>query len=527
MLRVIIADDEARVCRLVQMLADWDALGMEVIGTASNGFEALEMVESLKPDILITDIRMPGCDGLELIGKAKRISPNLEIALISGYAEFEYAQTAMHYDVGGYILKPIKKDVLTSILEKLGKKCTERITSAITVENLRRDSSKTHDLLRNRLLDDLLHKRLNAPSIGQLQSEYGFNIQDGLLQAIILKMDYNPDNFSDSSIAVIQRKVEELFDSTVFCLCTEKIFRFHKSAGYGLLNYEPVKHGQIRRALRQYLNQLVAQKLILSAVEFSLAASKAVRAAEELPAIMREAQNAICERIVEGTGRLLEGVLPESQINARKLLDKYNRALDHIIDSPDAGEAEKAAGSLKYEAGRISGVRGFELLDLVMAAGRMFAIRFGMEEGSGLLQAFEERGGSCGSVDKLFGCLCDFQKQLIDLRLRDSEAIRPIRIAKQYIHQHFNEQITLEDVCAATGFSVSYFSTMFKKETGEGFSKYLIRVRIDHAKTLLQDTNLSIAEVCDRVGYSDLKHFTSTFKKMTSLNPGQYRKLYG
>jgi len=487
MLKVIIADDEARVCRLVQMLADWDAFGMEVIGTASNGFEALEMVKNLNPDILITDIRMPGCDGLELIGKAKQISPNLEIALISGYAQFEYAQTAMYYDVGGYILKPIKKDVLTSILEKLGKKCRDRAASALIVESLRQDSNKSHDLLRNRLPQDLLNKRLEAPTREQLHSEYGFYIQDGLLQIIILKMDYNPENFRGASIAVIQKKVEEILDSAVFSLCLTSVFQFHGSAGYGVLNYEPKRHDQIRRGLRQYLNQLVAQKLILGDVEFSLAVSKAVDAAEKLPIIMRDAQNALTERIVEGTGRLLEAVLPASQVNARKLLDKYNRDLDYIVDTPGIEEADKAACALKHEVGQIPGIRGYELLDLILAAGKMLAVRLNIKEESGLLREFEERCDICGSVDKLFDCLRDFQRQLINAVLiqRESEAIRPVRIAKQYIHQHYNEPITLEDVCAATGFSASYFSTMFKKETGEGFSKYLIRVRIDRAKALL------------------------------------------
>ena len=82
-------------------------------------------------------------------------------------------------------------------------------------------------------------------------------------------------------------------------------------------------------------------------------------------------------------------------------------------------------------------------------------------------------------------------------------------------------------VCAATGFSVSYFSALFKKESGEGFSKYLTGVRMEHAKELLQESNLPVSEICARVGYNDLKHFTQTFKKYTNLSPAQYRKLYG
>ncbi|MEG2187728.1 MAG: response regulator, partial [Clostridia bacterium] len=92
MLKVIIADDEERVCRMLQILPDWTALEMEVAATAANGIEALQAIERDPPDILITDIRMPGCDGLELIARAKQLAPEIEIIIISGYAHFEYAQ---------------------------------------------------------------------------------------------------------------------------------------------------------------------------------------------------------------------------------------------------------------------------------------------------------------------------------------------------------------------------------------------------------------------------------------------------
>ena len=126
MIRVIIADDEKLICRLVQALADWDSLGMEVAGTAENGLEALQLVEALEPDILITDIRMPGCDGLELIRRAKELRPQLEVVIISGYAHFEYAQSAIQFGVGNYLLKPIKKEELMDTLRKMKERCEAR-----------------------------------------------------------------------------------------------------------------------------------------------------------------------------------------------------------------------------------------------------------------------------------------------------------------------------------------------------------------------------------------------------------------
>ena len=115
-LKVVIADDEERICQLIQALIDWKYLGMELVGVAHNGIEAYEAVREQKPDILITDIRMPGFSGLELIEKVKDICPDMEVIIISGYAHFEYAQQAIRFGVGHYLLKPINKAELTETL---------------------------------------------------------------------------------------------------------------------------------------------------------------------------------------------------------------------------------------------------------------------------------------------------------------------------------------------------------------------------------------------------------------------------
>ena len=104
-LKVVIADDEVRICQLIQALVDWDSLGMNVVGVAHNGEEACETVQNCQPDILITDIRMPGCSGLELVQRVKDADPDLEVVIISGYAHFEYAQQAISYGVGYYLFK--------------------------------------------------------------------------------------------------------------------------------------------------------------------------------------------------------------------------------------------------------------------------------------------------------------------------------------------------------------------------------------------------------------------------------------
>lgn len=119
MLKVIIADDEEQICMLIQALVDWAAMDMEIVGIAHNGLEALEFVKKYHPDILVTDIRMPGCNGLELIEAVKKRNREIEVVIISGYAEFEYAQSAIKYGVGDYLLKPINQEQLLLHFEKI------------------------------------------------------------------------------------------------------------------------------------------------------------------------------------------------------------------------------------------------------------------------------------------------------------------------------------------------------------------------------------------------------------------------
>ena len=110
---------------------------------------------------------------------------------------------------------------------------------------------------------------------------------------------------------------------------------------------------------------------------------------------------------------------------------------------------------------------------------------------------------------------------------RESNSIRPVRLAQQYIQNHYQEPISLEEVSEKVGLSAAYFSVLFKREAGTGFAKYLMNVRMNEAKGLLRETNLPVSEICQRVGYHDIRYFTNTFKKIAGVKPVLFRKLYG
>ena len=529
MLKVVIADDEARVCSLIRMLIDWNELDMTLCGTAGNGLEALELVKTQHPDILITDIRMPGCHGLELIERAKKENPQLEIVIISGYAHFEYAQSAIRFGVGDYLLKPINKQELTSTLRKLAERCRTRASLGSEVEQLRRSSREDQQQLHDRLVQDLLAGTAGSLTDGRLREEYRLNAQPGQWRFALLGMDYDPAQTNAASVGMIEEKAEKLFRAELGSACHTAIFHFGGGQGGLLLGYAPEREKEVRRSLRLALGQLEAQRAMFGGMEFSMGLSRPAERLSLLPQAAQEARLLLMERLTEGTGRLLETLPPPSQLlQGRLAADYWQTAGAHIAQLTPESLAQ-ANDQLERGAMAVPHARGAELHALVRDAGRAFLDRAEIADRQAQLAAFEERLAHTGSAARLFAALREMTQAQLSLLIEQQRAgeTRPIRQARAYVQQHYSEPITLESVCEAVGFSPSYFSALFKRETGENFVRYLTRVRIDRAKELLQQTNLSVTEVCSRVGYNDLKHFTQTFKKETSLSPAQYRRLYG
>src|SRR5690554_3938573 len=185
MIRVVIADDETRICKLIIKLIDWDKLGMLIVGTASNGIEALELIQKENPDIVITDIRMPGYDGLDMIERAKGINSDLEFIIISGYGQFEYAKKAIEYGVKDFLLKPINKEELHRALLRVGDYIKKK-DGQMSLNDVNK--------IRNSFLNNLIlfnsdnHREF---SLEEINDNYHFKFQRGLFRIVSLKMDYN------------------------------------------------------------------------------------------------------------------------------------------------------------------------------------------------------------------------------------------------------------------------------------------------------------------------------------------------
>ena len=529
MLKVIIADDEARVCSLIRMLIDWDALGMELAGIASNGFEALELIRACQPDILITDIRMPGCHGLELIERAKKENPQLEIVIISGYAHFEYAQSAIRFGVGDYLLKPINQQELMGTLRKLGDRRLSRKRLGSEVEQLRISSREDQRQLHGRLLQDVMDNPSMTLTDDLLWDRYRFRAQLGLWQAAMLVADYDAQDTPAASVRIAEEKAVKALVSELGAVCHTLLTHAQEGCCGALLGFDPAQAGEVRKRLRLCLNQLNVKSGLIGGMEYTMALSGSVHSILQAPGACAAAQSLRFERLIQGAGRLIECGAHGSGVAQETLLRRYREAVGEPAERLDQEKAARAVEQLRTDAAGLPGLRGEEAYGLAMAAGRILLQRPEIESWEEKEHGFALQLMHIGRMDALFDALARLTARELGAiaEQQRSAQTRPIRLACEYVQRHYSEPITLERVCREVGFSVSYFSAFFKKETGESFVRYLTRIRMEHAKELLARTNLPVSQICTQVGYNDLKHFNQTFRKETDLSPGQYRKLYG
>lgn len=534
MLKVLIADDERKVCQLIEKLVDWPKLDMQIIATAENGIDALEQVKKYHPDIVITDIRMPGYDGLDLIRLGKEINPRTEFIIISGYRHFEYAQSAIRYGVNAYILKPIKKDELTIALKKISTKFQEKSRQLSYEEQIKLTLKTDEETLRQTFLSDLVYRRnqerLKRPLV-QICQEFHYSFHPDCFAMVIFKMDGHVLNKSEN-LRFMSDKVRSLLEQLLKEFVHEYELMNVDSSFYLLLNFEEIQKNNVRRHLKIFLDEMRIQGDILKDFSATVALGTICHDLFGLNTSLKNARLWIEERLVAGTGKLFEGeFLRHNRFSESLLFLEFNQKMTLALESLEISPVREALMELKLGMLSYPGITGHEILQMTKEACNLYLFsmkNFQIRMEDDFLENFHAGADNCSSSEELFDYL--IRKIIISYekaaRLKKQDENRPIRIVKQYVAEHYQDPLTLEQVSFVADLSPSYLSTVFKKDTGMTFLEYLSKIRMDAAKRLLKETNRTVADICGLVGYNDVRHFTKTFTKYSGLKPNEYRKLY-
>ncbi|MDR0596301.1 MAG: response regulator [Clostridiales Family XIII bacterium] len=534
-MKVIIADDELKVAKLIKALIDWDALGMELCGIARNGNEALDLIREHRPDVVITDIRMPGLGGIELIERSKELAPSLEFVIISGYRHFNYAHSAMKYGVVDYLLKPIDKDELRMTLEKLKEKITARESAVSERDQISRIAESERRRRRAGLYGFLMDPS-NRPliTVDYLNENFGYAFSADTFRYVVFKVDGGYDEVYSESLALFGEKLRGICDRQLGGLCAELEIEFIYSGANIVLNYDAGRNDEVRGALKDVFDEVRVQNNYFPSGVFTMLAGAASGDAAGLADSWHNAEWMMYERLIIGAGSYYED-LPEKPGSEKvaALSRSVAKAIEQAMDVMDADALRSVISDASAQLLAVDRLTGRDVRDFAKSVHDTwltFALQYNVTYPGGerlrdeFLRHFDLMPTARAALDFLVHRISEAFGELREA-IGDANG-RPVTNAKLYIKEHFAEPIAIDDIAEAQGFNSSYFSTLFKKETGSTFSEYLRGVRMDEAKRLLKETNSSVAVICELVGYNDTKHFSSSFRKATGVKPSEYRKLY-
>lgn len=536
MIKVLIADDELRICELIFRLIDWESLGMSVIAVAHDGRETIKIIKNEMPDIVITDIRMPGYNGVDVIRIGKEYNSDIQFIIISGYSQFDYAQNAIHYGVSDYLLKPVKAEELTKALLRIKSRIDKNNQMYSQVKKAWTLEQQNRRLYREQLIMEIAHGKgfdVLTKDMNTLNEQYKYEFIPGFFTIVIVKADgLNFEEKTESSF--LYEKIQQSL-SFAFALVMQEMQGTMLDNGtyIFLFNYEN-EYAEIESQIHRLLNQMLLQKDVFKKLHLTIGLGKRVNCLVEVGKSYETAYLAIKDRILVGTDRIIEG---KEKIVVQDYKDYFLhtvRELENVVENLDDKRISDIIQEWGTALSKDKEINGYQIEQSAKALVNSYLLsmqknNYTLDEDDNLLKDFMKSIENCISLGEIQELLSGTLEQSLS-EYRHKRALsgsKPIRDAKEYIRNNLAGNLTIQEVSEYVGYSSAHFSVRFKQECGITFSDYVMESRIEKSKELLKNTRETIESIAAAVGYSDVKSFTKNFKKYTEVKPSQYRKIYG
>ena len=543
MVKVYLVEDEIIIRQSIKNSIDWEKEGYEFVGDASDGELALPVILKEKPDILITDIRMPFMDGLELSRMVKAELPDIKIVILSGYDDFEYAKQAIKIGVAEYLLKPVSSAVLLEHLSEIAEKVRDEREDLALKKVYYQEMQENEELIKMKFLGELISGKLSLADAMEKGKRFHMNLSGPFYRIILFKFIQEDHVQAEQSEALAE--AYEAVGNYVDGL--KDAFRFQRGVegwAFLLTSVEEDMEAQTERFI-EGLKEVIAPFEALT--WFGGIGSEAARL-RELRYSFREADKAFAGRFVQEPNQIIsveqlnyEQLDNEFDANIFGEINQFDQIITRFLSSGSREEVESFVGALFTEISedhfRSLMIRQYIIMDIYAtvlafckklrkdtgadgeAAGQMESLR----ENEEILKRAVLTAESVDDIKDYIGTLLD---HVIELRntlsgRRYSDIIRTAR--KRIEQDYMSEDISLNTVAAEVCMSQSYFSSVFSKEMGKTFIEYLTEVRMEKAKQYLVCSSMKTSEISYEVGYKDPHYFSYIFKKTQGCTPKEYR----
>ncbi|TBL68313.1 response regulator transcription factor [Paenibacillus thalictri] len=505
MYKVLIVDDEPMIRQGLKAIIPWEEYGFTVVGDAKNGREALERHGELAPELLVVDIRMPGMDGLQLIEEIRKVDERCRFIILSGYADFTYAKTALKFRIDGYILKPVDEAEVVEHLQRvhilLQKEAAQIQPGQAAAE---RQEALIHSLLHNRQLEgeELLQSQLSEWKSYQV-----------LLIDITIGYKVEPKQYSEA-----RRRLEKLFEGNHSGIV------FSVESWIGILLKQPVNGGESSEELyRQIKQQLAGLQLIC----FAAAGQTVKQLAKTADSFIGAAQLMKHKFLLGGEQihTLRDMPVPTDSSETCDSLDALAEKLYYALDIGRKSGVEQVleqAGKalISYDGSEHDMKTNWtQLISLVL--GKLSS------RNNEIYTAVQGCMSLTADIHKhhtYAGLLLETRSRLLKLAERIGGAGNE-PVLKQlidFVHNHYSENLKLETLADVFSYNSGYLGKMFLKYTGESFHTYLDKIRIEKATELLGQ-GMKVHQVAERIGYANVDYFHRKFKRYVGVSPSSYK----
>ena len=518
--RVLLVDDEEDIREGISRKMDWLGLGFSLVGEAANGQDALELAESLRPDVILTDIKMPFMDGLELCRILTDRLPAARFVVFSGFDAFEYAKQAIQMNVVEYILKPINADELSAVLRRLKDQLDRERAERRNVELLRSRYTENLPILRELFYANLLDGRIEPGTERDRAAHLDIDLQ-GEEWAVGLAY-IGSDRRDALSTLSIQNLLEETLTAD---RCKLSLYNDWVAVIVSLTESFTIYD----------LIRVLDRVCTLAASYLGLTLTVGVGApCKELSGMARsaaEARTALEYRSMVGRGQVIYiGDLEPDGGQVLTFEEADERTLTAAVRLGSEQEVRDAAATLAgkiREANPSAGQYNLFLMELVTHLIKMIRRSgVGMEEVFGTGFSLPVQKSALPRLEELEDWCAERYLRLWTLirRRQTDSAGQTVETAKEYIRQHYAESdLSVEKLCAYLHLSSTYFSTLFKRETGTSFTAYVTSVRMEAAAEAIRGTEEKTYLIAQRCGYEDPNYFSYVFKRHFGVTPTKYR----
>lgn len=520
MYRIILVDDEAEVRQGISKKIDFNELGFQLVGEAENGVDALELIDKENPDVAIIDIKMPYMDGIELSREIYQKYPAIKVIILSGFDEFEFAQKAIRYHVMDYVLKPITSENIVTLLKKTKLTLDELKDKRQNFMRLEKHYNDSLPIIRDRYLNALIRGDQNVIDIKDKLSRLKIEVNSDFYLTAIVKPDKTDE---------LRGNTYDIYAFGILETCTDLLenepvilFQNHFGSTVIIFTEKEVEwlHAleEIRAVIEKQHNQTV-----------TIGVGNAVNDFEAIKLSYQEANQALNYKLIEGQNRILWINDLEPERKTTVCFDDYSEAFSQVIRSGQVEEIPTAVtnimNSLQVTSLSLEDIELFvvEMLVFLLRLSRTYELTLEWFKGNKDIHNILSQHESFESLSQL----------IVDLSLQVSQGIMNTRknsikllIESTVLHieEHYHKNISLESVADHHHISSEYLSRQFKKEMNETFIHYLTRLRLTHAKRLIEDTNLKNFEIAEKVGYPEPNYFSYVYKKFYGISPSKYRK---